>query len=147
MVGDVRDHLDEGWDIMIAHPPCQYLASSGARWWKRPGTRNKQLDAYAFAVQLFMAKIPRIAMENPIGILSTMFRKPDQIVQPWLFGHGEVKATCLWLKNLSKLQPTSVVDGRRARVHFQGETKWRWKARSRTLKGLADAMASQWSHG
>lgn len=135
--------IDEGWDLMIAHPPCTYLAVSGARWFKE---RRDEQDAAVFFVRcLLSAPITKIALENPIGVLSTRIRKPDQIIQPWQFGHGETKATCLWLKNLPKLEPTDIVDGRQARVHRESPGPNRWKNRSRTLEGIANAMASQWS--
>lgn len=140
--GDVRRHLRDGWDLMIAHPSCRYLAVSGARWWK--GREMEQEEAVDFVHRLWHAPIDRIAIENPIGYLSTAFGKPTQIVQPWWFGHGEVKATCWWLKNLPKLQPTMIVDGRRARVHREPPGVDRWKNRSRTLAGIAEAMADQW---
>lgn len=130
------------WDLLIAHPPCTYLAVSGARWWK--GREREQGAALEFVRELLTAPIPRIALENPIGRISTAIRKPDQIIQPWQFGHGEVKATCLWLKNLPKLQPTRIVEGRTARVHREPPGTDRWKNRSRTLVGIADAMADQW---
>lgn len=140
--GDVRLILNKGWDMMIAFPPCTYLARSGARWW---GNRvREQQEAIQFVLTLAAADIPRIAIENPIGILSTVWRKPDQIIQPWMFGHGETKATCLWLKGLPLLKPTEIVEGRRARVHREPPGKERWKARSRTLTGVARAMAEQW---
>lgn len=132
-----------GWDLMIAFPPCTHLAVSGARWFKEK--RKEQFAAVFFVQALANATIPRIAIENPIGILSTAWRKPDQIIQPWQFGHGETKATCLWLKNLPKLTPTNIVDGRRPRVHHESPGPDRWKNRSRTLQGIADAMAEQWS--
>lgn len=139
---DVRDVLGMGWDLMVAHPPCTYLAVSGARWFKdRP---QEQADALDFVRLLMAAPIPRIAIENPISVISTRIRKPTQIIQPWMFGHGEVKATCLWLKNLPKLEPTDVVAGRTARVHRMPPGKDRWKERSRTLPGIAAAMAHQW---
>lgn len=136
-------HLEKGWDLMIAHPPCTYLASSGARWFKeRPEFLQRR--ALSFVSYLWLAGIPRIAIENPIGVLSTKFRKPDQIVQPWMFGHGETKATCLWLKNLPKLQPTNIVEGREGRVWKESPGPDRWKNRSRTYMGIAQAMAEQW---
>lgn len=141
-VGNTLDHIYAGWDLMIAHPPCTYLAVSGARWWS--GRKKEQAAAIDFITQLTYAPIPSIAIENPIGILSTVWRKPDQIIQPWLFGHGEIKATCLWLKNLPKLVPTNVVGGRKPRVHYASPGPNRWKERSRTLQGIADAMADQW---
>ena len=140
--GDVLEHLNEGWDLMIAHPPCTYLAVSGARWFKdRPREQEAAVD---FVWALYDATIKRIAIENPIGILSTRLRKPNQIIQPWQFGHGEVKATCLWLKNLSLLKPTQLVEGRIARVHRESPGPDRWKKRSRTYEGIAQAMADQW---
>jgi len=140
--GDVTSILDAGWDLMIAHPPCTYLAVSGARWWS--GRRSEQADAVAFVRRLADANIPRIAIENPIGYLSTVWRKPDQIIQPWMFGHGETKATCLWLKGLQNLEPTNFVDGRAARIHRMPPGPDRWRERSRTYAGIAQAMADQW---
>lgn len=139
---DVRLIIDKGWDLMIAHPPCTHLAVSGARWFK--GKRKEQEEALDFVKELLAAPIPRIALENPISIISTRIRKPDQIIQPWQFGHGETKATCLWLKNLPKLIPTNIVDGRANRVHREPPGPDRWKNRSRTFQGIADAMAQQW---
>lgn len=130
------------WDLLIAHPPCTHLAVSGARWFKEK--QAEQLDALEFVRRLLAAPIPRIALENPISIISSKIRKPDQIIQPWQYGHGEVKATCLWLKNLPKLIPTDIVDGRVPRVHFASPGPDRWKERSRALRGIADAMADQW---
>lgn len=141
---DVLELLNSDWDLMIAHPPCTYLASSGARWWK--GREWEQEQALDFVRLLLDASIPRIALENPIGCISTRIRKPDQIIQPWMFGHGETKATCLWLKNLPALVPTSIVDGREPRVHYAQPGKDRWKERSRTLPGIASAMAEQWGN-
>jgi len=128
--------------MMIAFPPCTHLAVSGARWFK-----YKQLEqacALGFVSTLMHADIPKVVIENPIGVISTMIRKPDQIIQPWQFGHGETKATCLWLKNLPLLKPTNIVEGRIARVHREPPSKDRWKERSRTLMGIAGAMAEQW---
>jgi site-specific DNA-cytosine methylase len=130
------------WDLMIAHPPCTHLAVSGARWWAEK--RQEQAQALEFVRWLMSLPIPRIAIENPVSIISTAIRKPDQIIQPWQFGHGETKATCLWLKNLPKLTATQVVDGREARVHRMSPGPDRWKERSRTYQGIADAMAMQW---
>lgn len=143
---DVRDVLASfyQWDLLIAHPPCTYLAVSGARWWK--GREWAQCQALAFVRSLHDAPVLRIALENPIGKISTAIRKPDQIIQPWQFGHGEVKATCLWLKNLPKLTPTNIVEGRHARVHREPPGADRWKNRSRTLTGIAEAMAEQWGN-
>lgn len=140
--GDVRDILSDGWDLMIAHPPCTHLANSGARWFK--DKQAEQAEALAFVRELLAAPIERIALENPIGVISTHIRKPDQIVQPWWFGHGETKATCWWLKNLPKLVPTDIVDGRVPRSHMMPDSKDRWKRRSRTLPGVAAALAQQW---
>jgi hypothetical protein len=140
--GDVFDIINDGWDLMIAHPPCTHLAVSGARWWK--DKLPEQAEALWFVAQLMGAPIPRIAIENPVSKISTAIRKPDQIVQPWQFGHGETKATCLWLKGLPLLVPTQVVDGREARIHKMSPGPDRWKERSRTYQGIADAMASQW---
>lgn len=140
--GDVRDVLNDGWDLMIAHPPCTYLCSSGARWWS--GRQAEQLEALDFVRLLMNQDIQRIAIENPIGRISKAIRKPDQIIQPWQFGHGETKSTCLWLNGLTPLVPTSVVGGRESRVHRETCHPDRWKRRSRTYQGIADAMASQW---
>ncbi len=130
------------WDLMIAFPPCTHLAVSGARWFK--DKQAEQQEAINFFLQLAAVNIPRIAIENPIGIMSRHYRKPDQIIQPWQFGHGETKATCLWLKNLPLLIPTEIVEGRKARVHREPPSPERWKNRSRTYQGIADAMAEQW---
>lgn len=139
---DVMQLLDNAWDLMIAHPPCTHLASSGARWFK--DKQEEQQVAIHFFACLVAAPVARIAIENPIGIMSTQYRKPDQIIQPWQFGHGETKATCLWLKNLPKLQSTDIVEGRHARVHREPPSPDRWKNRSRTYEGIAKAMAEQW---
>jgi hypothetical protein len=130
------------FDLMIAHPPCTHLAVSGARWFN--GKEREQADALAFVRDLMKAPYERICIENPVSIISTRVRKPDQIIQPWMFGHGEVKATCLWLKNLPKLAPMSIVEGRVARVHREPPSAERWKNRSRTYPGIAEAMAMQW---
>lgn len=142
IIGDVTQILDDGWDLMIAHPPCTHLAVSGARWFK--DKREEQAEALDFVRLLLDAPIPRIALENPISIISSRIRKPDQIIQPWQFGHGELKATCLWLKNLPKLTPTQVVEGREPKVHRMTPGPDRWKERSRTYFGIAQAMADQW---
>lgn len=139
---DVLSHLGDGWELMIAHPPCTHLAVSGARWFKEK--QPEQAEALKFVRALLSAPIPRIALENPISIISSRIRKPDQIIQPWQFGHGETKATCFWLKNLPKLLPTKIVSGRTPRVHFASPSSDRWKERSRTLQGIADAMSDQW---
>jgi hypothetical protein len=142
--GDVLAILDQGWDLAIMHPPCDHLAVSGARWFKEKRADGRQQRAIAFFMALVNAPIPRIAVENPISIMSTQHRKPDQIIQPWQFGHGETKATCLWLKGLPQLQPTNVVEGREQRIHRLPPSKDRWKIRSTTFQGIADAMADQW---
>ena len=139
---DVLTILDDGWDMMIAHPPCTHLAVSGARWFCKKVT--EQAAALDFVRLLLAAPIPRIALENPISIISSKIRKPDQIIQPWQHGHGETKATCLWLKNLPKLIPSKIVEGRVGRVWKMQPSPDRWKERSRTLFGVAEAMANQW---
>lgn len=130
------------WDLLIAFPPCTHLAVSGARWFKDKG--QEQREAVQFVRWLSTLSVARIAIENPIGVLSTKWRKPDQIIQPWQFGHGETKATCLWTKNLPRLEPTNIVAGRFDRVHREPPSIDRWKNRSRTYTGIADAMAEQW---
>jgi site-specific DNA-cytosine methylase len=140
--GDVRDVLGDGWDLMVAHPPCTHLAVSGARWFK--DKQVEQAEALEFVRLLMAAPISRIAIENPVSIISSRIRKPDQVIQPWMFGHGETKATCLWLKNLPKLTPTEIVSGREARVHRLPPSLDRWKIRSTTYRGIASAMARQW---
>ena len=139
---DVIPWLSNYWDLMVAFPPCTHLAVSGARWFKHK--QAEQAEALAFIRKLMMAPIERICIENPIGVISTQIRKPDQIIQPWMFGHGETKATCPWLKNLPALTPTNIVGGRDARVHREPPSPDRWKNRSRTLPGIAEAMADQW---
>lgn len=141
-VGDVREVLHLDWDLMIAHPPCTHLAVSGARWFK--DKQAEQAEALEFVRLLMSAPIEHIAIENPISIISSRIRKPDQIIQPWQFGHGETKATCLWLKGLPKLQPTNIVEGREQRVHKMPPSPDRWRERSRTFAGIAWAMALQW---
>lgn len=140
--GDVRDVIRHGWDLMVAHPPCKHLAVSGAKWFAKKQT--EQAEALGFVQELMDAPIPKIAIENPISVISSNIRKPNQIIQPWQFGHGETKATCLWLKGLPKLKPTNVVPGRAARIHHEPPSPDRWKARSRTFAGIAEAMATQW---
>lgn len=141
--GDVRDILHAGWDLAVFHPPCTHLAVSGARWFR--DKQVEQAEALAFVRELLDAPIPRIALENPVSIISSRIRKPSQVIQPWQFGHGEVKATCLWLKNRPLLIPANVVEGREARVHRMPPGPDRWKERSRTFEGIATAMATQWS--
>lgn len=142
--GDVFDIINNGWDLMVAHPPCTDVCVSGARWFKEKRADGRQQRAIQFVRDLMSAPIDKIAIENPIGVLSSEIRKPDQIIQPWQFGHGETKATCLWLKGLPNLTPTNVVEGREARVHRMPPGPNRWKLRSTTYQGIANAMADQW---
>lgn len=143
--GDVFDLIaPDLWDLMIAHPPCTDIAVSGSRWFAEKRMVGRQHAALAFVSKLLNAPIPRIAVENPVSIISSHIRKPDQVIQPWMFGHGETKATCLWLKNLPLLEPTDVVEGREARVHRLPPSEDRWKLRSTTYRGIAEAMAEQW---
>lgn len=141
---DVFQVVDKGWDLLIAHPPCTDLAISGARWFPEKRANGSQQASIDFFLRLALLPIKKKCLENPISIMSTHFRKPDQIIQPWMFGHGETKATCLWLEGLPKLVPTNVVEGREARVHRMSPSPERWKERSRTYQGIADAMAEQW---
>ena len=152
--GDVFDIIHDGWDLMVAHPPCTYLSVSGMHWTTR-GLRDPKLteDALEFVQRLMDAPIERIAIENPISVISSRIRKPDQIIQPWWFGHDASKKTCLWLKNLPLLQPTDMLPGdaktRRANQTASGQNKLppskdRWKIRSETYAGIANAMAAQW---
>lgn len=140
--GDVRDILYDDWDLLIAHPPCTHLAVSGARWFK--DKKVEQEESLDFVRELLDAPIPKIALENPVSIISSRIRKPTQSIQPWQFGHGETKKTCLWLKNLPPLRPTNIVEGRENKVHFMPPGPDRWKNRSRTYEGVAKAMAGQW---
>jgi hypothetical protein len=142
--GSVFDVIGDGWDLMVCHPPCTDLAVSGARHFPAKIADGRQGRALDFVRQLLDAPIPRIALENPVSVISSKIRKPDQVIQPWMFGHGEIKATCLWLKGLPPLVPTDIVDGRTPRVHFMSPGPNRWKERSRTLPGIAAAMADQW---
>lgn len=145
--GDLTQLLRERereFDLMIAHPPCTHLAVSGARWFPAKRASGEQQAALAFVRMLLDCPIPRVALENPVSIISTQIRRPDQIVQPWQFGTGEVKATCLWLKNLPLLTPTNIVVGRTAKVHRMAPSPNRWRERSRTVPGIALAMAEQW---
>jgi hypothetical protein len=139
--------LHGGWELVIAHPPCTHLCSSGARWWPEKRLDGRQQEGMLFFMGVMAACDligARWAVENPIGIMSKEFRKPDQIVQPWQFGHPETKATCLWLHRLPPLNPTNIVPGREARCHRLSPSPDRWKLRSKTYQGLADAMADQW---
>jgi len=140
--GDVFDIIDKGWDLMIAHPPCTHLAVSGSRWFK--DKKDEQEEALDFVRRLLAAPVPHIAIENPVSVISTRIRKPDQYIQPWQFGHGETKKTGLWLKGLPKLVPTDIVEGREPRVHYMSPGPDRWRERSRTYTGIAAAMAEQW---
>lgn len=142
--GNVRDVIDYPWDMMIAHPPCTHLSVSGARHFAEKKMNGRQQSGASFFMALTKTDIPKVCIENPVSIMSTLYRKPDQIVQPWMFGHGETKATCLWLKGLPQLEPTNVVDGRKNRVHKMPPGPDRWKLRSITYQGIAGAMAEQW---
>ena len=142
--GDVFDIINDGWDMMIAHPPCTHLAVSGARYFAEKRADGRQQAAIDFFMRLASANIPKIAVENPVCIMSSIWRKPDQIIQPWQFGHGETKATCLWLKGLPLLAPTNIVEGRDDRIHRLPPSPDRWKLRSKTYDGIAKAMAEQW---
>jgi len=143
--GDVRDLLGESFDLMVAHPPCTHLSVSGARWFHLK--QREQAEALDFVRVLLSAPIPRIALENPVSIIASHIRPPDQTIQPWQFGHGECKATCLWLKGLPPLNPTRIVEGREQRIHLLPPSPDRWKLRSATFPGIAQAMASQWGNG
>jgi hypothetical protein len=138
----VEQVLGEGWDLMIAHPPCTHLAVSGSRHFHRK--QHEQAEALDFVRLLMAAPIDRWCIENPVSIISSAITPPQQIIQPWQFGHGETKATCLWLKNLPRLKPSNVVSGREAKVHRMPPGPDRWKERSRTYQGVANAMAQQW---
>lgn len=144
--GDIHEVWgQEYWDLMIAHPPCQYIAFSGIRWNKdNPERQKAQDEALGFVLRLMNAPIHKICLENPIGVISRHIRKWDQMIHPWQFGHGETKSTCLWLKNLPPLVPTDIVEGRENRVYRLPPSKDRWKLRSRTYLGVANAMAEQW---
>lgn len=145
ITGNVLEIINDGWDIIIAHPPCNDLASSGARWFSEKRANGSQEKSIEFFMAFTKLSCPRVAIENPVGIMSTLYRKPDQIIQPYQFGHGETKATCLWLKSLPNLNPTNIVSGRAGRVWREPPSPDRWKNRSRTLQGVADAMAKQWA--
>lgn len=152
--GDAMDHLDDGWDAAICHPPCTDLAVSGALWFKKKREDGRQQRAIDFFMAFINAPIPKIGVEQPISIMSTVYRKPDQIIQPWQFGHESFKATCLWLKNLPLLVPTNILTPpekgteeykRWSHIHREPPGPNRWKNRSRTFVNIADAMADQWS--
>lgn len=150
--GDVFDVIDGCWDLLIAHPPCTDLAVSGAAWFKQKKLDGRQAASISFFMKLVKADIPKIVVENPVCIMSSLYRKPDQIIQPYMFGHLETKATCLWLKGVEQLQPThdlkdetlSLPEKERMRLHYLPPSDIRWKLRSTTYQGIADAMASQW---
>lgn len=142
--GDVFDVIGYGWDLGIFHPPCTHLAVSGSRHFAAKKASGAQDAALDFVRKLMGCDIPMIAIENPVSIISSKIRKPDQIIQPWMFGHGETKATCLWLKGLPKLIPTNIVEGRENRIHRMPPSVDRWKKRSKTYEGIAAAMAEQW---
>ena len=142
--GDVIPLLKQKWDMIIAFPPCTHLAVSGARWFKEKRADGRQQQGIDFFMQFANAKCEKIAIENPIGIMSTIWRKPDQIIQPWQFGHDETKATCLWLKNLPLLKPTNIVNGRNHSIWRMPPSEDRAKIRSKTFPGIAKAMAEQW---
>jgi hypothetical protein len=143
--GDVRNILHYPFDLMICHPPCTHLSVSGARHFEAKRLDGRQHEAVSFFMELARAPIPMIAIENPVCIMSSLWRKPDQTIQPWQFGHGETKATCLWLKGLPLLRPTDIVEGREQRVHRMPPSEDRWKLRSATYPGIAAAMAEQWT--
>ena len=144
--GNIFDIINEGFDLMIAHPPCTHLAVSGARYFAEKIADGRQQAAIDFFMDLIAVDIAKIAVENPVCIMSSRYRKPDQYIQPWMFGHGETKKTGLWLKNLPLLQPSNIVDGRDDRIHKMPPSEDRWKLRSITYKGVADAMADQWGN-
>ena len=143
---DGQVHVVGKWDLLIAHPPCTHLAVSGARYFEQKRKDGRQQQGIDFFMEFTKANCEKIAIENPIGIMSTHYRKPDQIIQPWMFGHGETKATCLWLKNLPKLEPTNIVDGREQRIWKMPPGPERAKERSKTYPGIAKAMAEQWGN-
>lgn len=144
--GNVLEVIGGGWDLMVSHPPCTHLAVSGSRWFPEKRSSGQQQEAIDFFLALARAPIPRIAIENPVCIMSSVWRRPDQVIQPWQFGHGETKATCLWLKGLPPLVPTQIVSGRHPRIHLMPPSDDRWKERSRTYEGIAKAMAEQWGN-
>lgn len=144
--GDVFDVIDYPWDLAILHPPCTHTAVSGARHFEAKRLDGRQYEGVSFIMALVRrtAHIPRVVIEQPVSILSTLWRKPDQIIQPWMFGHGETKATCLWLKGLPLLHPTNIVGGRENRIHKMAPSDDRAELRSETYAGIAEAMADQW---
>ena len=142
--GDVLPLLKMDWDLIIAHPPCTDLAVSGARWFEEKRKDGRQQKSIDFFLEFVNLSCNHVAIENPIGIMSTYYRKPDQIIQPWQYGHGEVKSTCLWLKNLPQLKPTNIVEGREQKIWKMAPSLERAKLRSKTYPGIAQAMAEQW---
>lgn len=142
--GNCLNWLYDDWDMIIAFPPCTDLASSGARWFKEKIANGSQDKAILFFNTFTHLECSKVCIENPVGIMSTFYRKPDQIIQPWQFGHGETKSTCLWLKNLPKLKPENIVEGREARIWKMSPGENRKKIRSKTYPGIAAAMANQW---
>ena len=140
----IEHSIDGKWDLIVAFPPCTHLAVSGARYFEQKRKDGRQQQGIDFFMEFTKANCEKIAIENPIGIMSTHYRKPDQIIQPWMFGHGETKATCLWMKNLPKLEPTNIVDGREQRIWKMPPGTERAKERSKTFPGIAQAMAEQW---
>ena len=153
--GDVLPLLEQKWDMIIAFPPCTYLTVSANKWYKEQPERKSgtlvgkareaaREEAISFFMKFYNADCDRIAIENPIGVMSSRLRKPDQVIQPWMFGHGETKATCLWLKGLPKLIATDIVEGREQKLHYLSPSKDRAQLRSKTFPGIAKAMAEQW---
>ena len=142
---DVIPLLTQKWDMILAFPPCTHLAVSGAKWFAAKRADGRQQNAIDFFMQFANSDCPRIAIENPVGIMSTVWKKPDQIIQPWQFGHGETKKTCLWLKGLPTLVPTNIVDGREQRIWKMPPSEDRAKNRAKTFPGIAKAMAEQWA--
>ena len=143
---DVIPILNDDWDMILAFPPCTHIANSGARWFAEKRKDGRQQQGIAFFMEFVNCSCPKVAIENPIGIMSSIYRKPDQIIQPWQFGHGETKATCLWLHGLPLLHPTNIVNGREQRIWKMSPSPERSKLRSRTYKGIAKAMATQWGN-
>jgi len=143
--GNVKDILGDGWDLLIAHPPCTHLAVSGAAWFPAKRLDGRQREGIDFFMAMVNAPVPHICVENPVCIMSSVYREPDQIIHPWQYGHTEQKSTCLWLKGLPKLVATDIVEGREQRIWKMPPSPDRWKERSRTYQGIADAMAKQWA--
>lgn len=144
--GDVMDIICDKWGMIIAFPPCTHLSSSGARWWPEKQKDGRQQAAIDFFMMFANHPCDKKAIENPVGIMSSIYKKPDQIIQPWQFGHGEVKTTCLWMYGLPKLQSTDIVPGREQKCWKMAPSKYRAKLRSKTYQGIADAMAEQWGN-